>query len=133
MPLKWPRKTLKKIFLKITKNMKLSGFFIDLRGLNYQSFQRFEATFQQSVFPNLQLGFSIVQLSIVLFSFFLTRLVLNAYIKSSCIYNCAGLQMQLTCNYLSDQVQQTNKSVSNSKQQLLVTMLLYLGIIKLLL
>ena len=28
------------------KNMKLSGFFSDLWGLNYQSYQLFEATFQ---------------------------------------------------------------------------------------
>ena len=28
------------------QNMKLSGFFNDLRGLNYQSYQLFEATFQ---------------------------------------------------------------------------------------
>ena len=35
-----------KILLKSTKNMKLSGFFSDLRGLNYQSYQLFEATFQ---------------------------------------------------------------------------------------
>ena len=28
------------------KNMKLSGFFSDLWGLNYQSYQFFEATFQ---------------------------------------------------------------------------------------
>ena len=46
VPLKWPWKTLKKILLKSTKNMKLSGFFSDLRGLNYQSYQLFEATFQ---------------------------------------------------------------------------------------
>ena len=35
-----------KILLKSTKNMKLSGFFNDLRGLNYPSYQLFEATFQ---------------------------------------------------------------------------------------
>ena len=35
-----------KILLKITKNMKLSGFFRDLRGLNYLCYQLFEATFQ---------------------------------------------------------------------------------------
>ena len=29
VPLKWPQKTLKKILLKSTKNMKLSGFFSD--------------------------------------------------------------------------------------------------------
>ena len=28
------------------ENMKLSGFFSDLRGPNYQSYQLFEATFQ---------------------------------------------------------------------------------------
>ena len=28
------------------KNIKLSGFFSDLQGLNYQSYQLFEATFQ---------------------------------------------------------------------------------------
>ena len=28
------------------KNMKLSGFFNDLQGLNYQSYQLFEATLQ---------------------------------------------------------------------------------------
>ena len=33
-----------KIWLKSTKNMKLSAFFSDLRGLNYQSYQLFEAT-----------------------------------------------------------------------------------------
>ena len=31
---------------KSTKNMKLSGFFKDLLGLNYQSYKLFEATFQ---------------------------------------------------------------------------------------
>ena len=31
---------------KSTKNIKLSGFFSDLGGLNYQSYQLFEATFQ---------------------------------------------------------------------------------------
>ena len=46
VPLKWPRKTLQKILLKTKKNMKLSGFFIDLQGLNYLSYQLFEATFQ---------------------------------------------------------------------------------------
>ena len=35
-----------KILLKSTKKMKLSGFFSDLWGLNYQSYQLFEATFQ---------------------------------------------------------------------------------------
>ena len=35
-----------KILLKSTKNMKLSGFFSDLLGLNYLSYQLFEATFQ---------------------------------------------------------------------------------------
>ena len=35
------------------KNMKLFGFFSDLWGLNYQSYQLFEATFQLSVFPKL--------------------------------------------------------------------------------
>ena len=43
---KWPQKTLKKMLLKSTKNMKLSDFFSDLQGLNYQSYQLFEATFQ---------------------------------------------------------------------------------------
>ena len=36
----------KKILQKSTKNMKLSGFFSNLRGLNYPSYQLFEATFQ---------------------------------------------------------------------------------------
>ena len=36
----------KKISLKITNNIKLSGFFSKLRGLNYSSYQRFEAIFQ---------------------------------------------------------------------------------------
>ena len=35
---------LQKILLKSTKNMKSSGFFSDLRGLNYQSYHLFEAT-----------------------------------------------------------------------------------------
>ena len=35
-----------KMLLKSTKNMKLSGFFSDLWGLNYQSYQLFEATFR---------------------------------------------------------------------------------------
>ena len=35
-----------KILLKITKNMKFSGFFSNFRGLNYPSYQLFEATFQ---------------------------------------------------------------------------------------
>jgi hypothetical protein len=36
-----------KILLNSKKNnMKLSGFFSDLWGLNYQSYQLFEATFQ---------------------------------------------------------------------------------------
>ena len=34
------------ILLKSTKNMKLSDFYSDLRGLNYPSYQLFEATFQ---------------------------------------------------------------------------------------
>ena len=32
MPIKWIRKTLKKILLKSTKNMKLSAFFSGFRG-----------------------------------------------------------------------------------------------------
>ena len=36
----------KKILLISTKNMKLSGFFSDLWGLNYQPYKFFEATFQ---------------------------------------------------------------------------------------
>ena len=51
MPLKWPRKNLKKQTLKSTKNIKLSSFFSELQGLNYPSYQLFEATFQYSVFP----------------------------------------------------------------------------------
>ena len=43
----------KKKLLKSTKNMKLSDFFSNLWGLNYQSYQLFEATFQKSVFPKL--------------------------------------------------------------------------------
>ena len=43
---KWPRKTLKNIVLKSTKNMKLSGFFSNFWGLNYLFYQLFEATFQ---------------------------------------------------------------------------------------
>ena len=35
-----------KFLLKGTKNMKLSGFFSNFRGLNYPSYQLFEATFQ---------------------------------------------------------------------------------------
>ena len=31
---------------KWSENMKLSGFFSDLRGLNYQSYQLVEATFR---------------------------------------------------------------------------------------
>ena len=50
---KWPWKTLKKILLKSTKNMKLSGLLSDLTDLNYPSYQLFEATFQKSVFPKL--------------------------------------------------------------------------------
>ena len=42
-----------KILLKSTKNMKLSSFFSDLWGLNFLSYQLFEATFQYSVFPKL--------------------------------------------------------------------------------
>ena len=42
-----------KILLQSTKNMKLSGFFNNLRSLKYQSYQLFEATFQLSVFPKL--------------------------------------------------------------------------------
>ena len=36
----------KNIAKKHKKNMKLSGFFSDLWGLNYQSYQFLEATFQ---------------------------------------------------------------------------------------
>ena len=36
----------KKILLKSMKNMNLSGFFSDLRSLNYQSYELFEATFR---------------------------------------------------------------------------------------
>ena len=46
VPLKWPRKTLKKILLKTTLNLKLSGFFSNLPGLHDPSYQLFEATFQ---------------------------------------------------------------------------------------
>ena len=42
-----------KILLKSKKNMKLSGFFSDLQGLNYPSYHLFEAIFQWSVFPKL--------------------------------------------------------------------------------
>ena len=35
-----------KILLKIMKNIKLSGFFSNYRGLNYSSYQLFEATFR---------------------------------------------------------------------------------------
>ena len=35
-----------KILWKSTKNMKLSGLFSNFRGLNYPSYQIFEATFQ---------------------------------------------------------------------------------------
>ena len=35
-----------KILLKSSKSMELSDFFSDLLGLNYQSYQLFEATFQ---------------------------------------------------------------------------------------
>ena len=38
---------------KYQKNMKLSSIFSDFRGLNYLSYNLFEATFQQSVFPKL--------------------------------------------------------------------------------
>ena len=37
----------------IAKNMKLSSFFSDLQGPNYQSYQLFETTFQKSVSPKL--------------------------------------------------------------------------------
>ena len=37
----------KKILLKSTKTMKLSGFFSDVWGLNHPSYQLFEAIFQQ--------------------------------------------------------------------------------------
>ena len=37
VPLKWPRKTLKKILIKSVKNMKLSGFFSGFGGLYYLS------------------------------------------------------------------------------------------------
>ena len=36
----------KNIAKKYKKNMKLSGFFSDLRDLNYQSYKLFKATFQ---------------------------------------------------------------------------------------
>ena len=39
-----------KILLTSTKNMKLSDFFSDLRGLNYPSYQLFEATFHSQFF-----------------------------------------------------------------------------------
>ena len=39
-----PQKNIAKKYLK--KNMKMSGFFSDLRGLNYQSYTFFKATFQ---------------------------------------------------------------------------------------
>ena len=42
---------------KIQKNMKLSGFFSNIQGLNYLSYQLFEAIFQQSVFSKLGLLF----------------------------------------------------------------------------
>ena len=51
--LTWPHKTLKKLLQKGPKNMKLSAFFSGFIGLNDSSYQFFEATFQQSVFPKL--------------------------------------------------------------------------------
>ena len=42
MALEDPQKNIAKKY----KNMKLYGFFSDLWGLNYQSYQLFEATFQ---------------------------------------------------------------------------------------
>ena len=36
----------KKIAKRYKKTWKMSGFFSDLQGLNYQSYQLFEATFQ---------------------------------------------------------------------------------------
>ena len=38
---------------KYKKTMKLSGFFSNFPGLNYPSYQLFEATFLQLVFPKL--------------------------------------------------------------------------------
>ena len=49
MASKWPSKNIAK---KYKKN-KLSDFFSDLQGPNHPSYQIFEATFQQSVFPKL--------------------------------------------------------------------------------
>ena len=46
MPLKLPRKNLKKIMVKSTKNIKLSAFFTRFRGLNNPSYYVFEANFQ---------------------------------------------------------------------------------------
>ena len=43
--LKWPLKTLKKILLKSTKNMKFFGFLRDFLGFNHPSYQLFDATF----------------------------------------------------------------------------------------
>ena len=53
VPLQWTRKTLKKILLKSTKNMKLSGFSSNLRGLNYPSYQLFRPPFNGQYFLTL--------------------------------------------------------------------------------
>ena len=46
MALRWPRKIIKTIFLKSTKNMKLFTIFGGFRGLNDSSYHIFEDTFQ---------------------------------------------------------------------------------------
>ena len=55
--LTWPHKIIKKIFLKSTKNMKLSTIFGNFRGLNDASYHIFEDTFQLSIFPKLNILF----------------------------------------------------------------------------
>ena len=47
----------KSIAKKYKKNMKLSDFFSNLLGLNYLSYQLFEATLKNSVYPKLLLLF----------------------------------------------------------------------------
>ena len=49
MALEDPQKNIAKKY----ENMKLSDFFSNFWGLNYPSYQLFEATFQSSVFPKL--------------------------------------------------------------------------------
>ena len=57
VPLKWPQKTLKKVLLKRTKNMKLSRLFSNFRGINHPSYQLFRPLLNSQFFLSFNFYF----------------------------------------------------------------------------